>query len=224
MKKIVACICAMVMLVSVTAVFATEEPAAETPPILISAPVEFAPSPWAAEEVIKAEEYGLLAGFENVNYQKNITRAEFAKLIVNCVTPALGLSAEELVGKNPSQFTDVEDVYVDAASLLGIVNGVGEGLFAPDKEITRQEIAVMMYRAINTVTILVEKETGVIPTDDLTGFTDAESVASWAKVGVATLATNGIMKGVSETELSPLTNTSTEQAILLAARIFEVLK
>ena len=222
MKKIVACICAMVMLVSVTAVFATE--VAVNEPLLISPAPESRPSAWAAEEVLKAEEYGLLAGFHSINYQKNMTRSEFAKLIVNCVTPQLGISVEAIVSEKTSQFTDVQDVYVDAAALLGIVNGVGNGLFAPDWEITRQEIAVMMHRAVTTVTILLSKHTGITVTEDITGYQDAVEVAEWARVSVATLVANGILKGVSENELSPLTSTSTEQAILLATRIFEVMK
>ena len=44
--------------------------------------IEFIPSEWAKEEVAKAEEFGLLAGLENINYQANITRADFAKLIM----------------------------------------------------------------------------------------------------------------------------------------------
>ncbi len=186
--------------------------------------IEFIPSEWAKEEVAKASEYGLLAGFEAINYQKNITRAEFAKLIMNCTTPVLGLSSAEIVGENGAQFTDIDDVDVNAAALLGIVNGVGEGKFAPENEITRQEIAVMMHRAINAVSILLDKTYLEKATDDLSAYTDAASVADWAKAGVATLAANEVMKGTGEGVLSPLGQTTVEQAILLATRIFELMK
>lgn len=181
------------------------------------------PSEWAKEEVAKAAEYGLLSGFD-VAYQKNITRAEFAKLIINCATPILGLSAEKIVGENQAQFTDVNDVSVNAAALLGIVKGVGEDKFAPEKEITRQEIAVMMHRAINAVSVLLDKTYITKASDDLTAYSDAASVADWAKTGVATLAANDIMKGTDEGVLSPLSQTTVEQAILLATRIFELMK
>lgn len=186
--------------------------------------IEFIPSEWAKEEVAKAEEFGLLAGLENINYQSNITRADFAKLIMNCVSPALGLSTEELAGDNGAQFTDIDDVSVNAAALLGIVKGVGEGKFQPEKEISRQEIAVMMHRAINAVSILLDKEYISVATDDLSAYTDAASVADWAKAGVATLAANEIMKGTGEGVLSPLSQTTVEQAILLATRIFDLMK
>lgn len=189
-----------------------------------SGAIEFIPSEWAKEEVAKAEEFGLLAGLENINYQANITRADFAKLIMNCVSPALGLSTEELAGDNGAQFTDIDDVSVNAAALLGIVKGVGEGKFQPEKEISRQEIAVMMHRAINAVSILLDKEYISAATDDLSAYTDAASVADWAKAGVATLAANEIMKGTGEGVLSPLSQTTVEQAILLATRIFDLMK
>ena len=198
-------------------------PAAVSGTPAASGAIEFIPSEWAKAEVAKADEFGLLEGLA-LNYQKNITRAEFAKLIVNCVTPVLGLSAEEIVGDNEAQFTDADDVAIDAAALLGIVNGVGDKQFAPEKEITRQEIAVMMHRAINTVSILLEKNYIETATDDLSAYTDAASVADWAKAGVATLAANNVMKGTGEGVLSPLSQTTVEQAILLAARIFDLMK
>ena len=107
---------------------------------------------------------------------------------------------------------------------MGIVKGVGEDKFAPEKEITRQEIAVMMHRAINAVSVLLDKTYITKASDDLTAYSDAASVADWAKTGVATLAANDIMKGTDEGVLSPLSQTTVEQAILLATRIFELMK
>lgn len=189
-----------------------------------STPLASAPSEWATAEVAKASEFGILAGFEEIKYQKNITRAEFAKLIMNCITPVLGLASAEFVDENSAPFTDIDDVDVNAAALLGIVNGVGEGKFAPENEITRQEIAVMIHRAINAVSILLDKTYLDKATDDLSAYTDSASVADWAKTGVATLAANEVMKGTGEGVLSPLGQTTTEQAILLATRVFELMK
>lgn len=240
MKRFLACVCMIALLLSSVSVFAAEdeimlitEEATETEAtsteaaedVLLIAPAPASvPSEWAAEEVTKAAEAGLLAGLEKVDYQKSITRAEFAKLIVNCVTPVLGLSAEEIVGDNTTQFTDIDDVSVNTAALLGIVNGVGDGLFAPEKEITRQEIAVMMHRATNTVSVLLDKVYLSAEAVDLAEYTDADAVAEWAKTAVSVLAANDVMKGVSETELAPLSATTVEQAILLATRIFALMQ
>ncbi len=205
----------------------TEEVVAEekAEDILLIAPAPVSvPSDYAKEEVAKAAEAGLLAGFENLDYQKDITRAEFAKLIVNCVTPVLGLGAEEIVGETASPFSDVDDISVTTAALLGIVNGVGDKMFAPEQAITRQEIAAMMHRGVNSTSVLLDKTYLQAEAADLAAFADGEAVAEWAKISVSVLAGNDIMKGVSETELAPLANTTVEQAILLAIRIFDLMK
>lgn len=48
--------------------------------------------------------------------------------------------------------------------------------------------------------------------------------SDWATAAVGTLANGGIMKGTSETTLSPLDNTTVEQAIMLVLRVFELVK
>lgn len=206
--------------------------------------VNFEPSDWAKAEVEKAENYGIpsnlyIMGIETGNYfQDNITREEFATLIVGCIEQLqIGVFAPldpdekyiEISEDTPLkdiygfEFTDTdnEDVYI--AYEMGIVKGVGNDMFAPKQNITRQEIAVMMHRAIQ----YAEQETGLKYISDnaaIQGFSDLSSVADWAVASVGTLANNGIMKGTGETTLSPLDNTSREQAIILAGRIFELMK
>lgn len=206
--------------------------------------VKYEPSDWAKAEVEKAESYEITANLYSMNsdsgnyYQGNITREEFATLIVGCIeTLEIGVFAplgadEEYIEISEDtplkdiygvEFTDTdnEDVYI--AYEMGIVKGVGNDMFAPKQNITRQEIAVMMHRAIK----YAEQEKGLKYVTDntaLQGFTDFNLVADWAVDSVGTLANNGIMKGTGETTLSPLDNTSREQAIMLAVRIFELMQ
>ncbi len=197
------------------------------------------PSSWAKAEIEKAESYGITANlYSNYNVEGNyykdyITREEFASLIVGCIEPLqIGMFAPigdesytEVVEENNNnvEFTDTENEDVYIAYEMGVVNGVGDGKFAPKKNITRQEIAVMMHRAIK----YAEKETGKKFIEDnsvLNGYTDYDSIASWAKDSVGILANNSVMKGTSESTISPLNNASREQAIMLAVRIYELLK
>lgn len=202
------------------------------------------PSEWAKAEIDKAENYGITANLysnyniENNYYQKNITREEFASLIVGCIeTLEIGWFApleeneeyipidEDATLKDIYGFefvdTDNDDVYL--AYEMGIVKGVGNDMFAPKQNITRQEIAVMMHRAIKYVE--QEKDRKYITDNNtLKGFTDFDLIADWAVDSVGVLANNGIMKGTGEATLSPLDNTSREQAIMLAVRIFELLQ
>lgn len=202
------------------------------------------PSEWAKAEIEKAEGYGITANLysnyslENNYYQNYITREEFASLIVSCIEiPEIGLfapleedeeyilfdedaSLKDIYGFEFSD-TDNEDVYL--AYEMGIVKGVGNNMFAPKQNITRQEIAVMMHRAIE----YAEQENSekyINDNSSLNGFDDINLIANWAVDSVGVLANNGIMKGTGETTLSPLDNTSREQAIMLAVRIFDMFK
>ena len=72
---------------------------------------------------------------------------------------------------------------------MGIVTGVGDGRFAPRQIVTRQQIAVMLYNyAVKTG--LTAGERG-----DLSAFSDAGSVASWAKEGMSWAVGAGIFSG-----------------------------
>lgn len=78
----------------------------------------------------------------------NITREEMAIMIVNSLGyNSLALSLEA----DPSPFTDVSDNvgFMIILSDFGIVNGKGDGLFAPDETATREEAAAILIRMYN---------------------------------------------------------------------------
>ncbi len=188
------------------------------------------PSDWAVDIVSKAWEYELLGDWVE-NYQKPITRREFAELMVTTVLSSMNVDVEMFkmmvceeagISELPKLFTDIDDDYVVLAASMGITNGVSDTEFAPNNKITRQEIAVMMHRAIKFIESSFD-ETIVMTSSDLSGFSDSNLVADWAKEGVGTLAKAGVMQGTSDTTLSPLDNTTTEQAIALAVRIHVLL-
>ena len=100
-------------------------------------------------------------------------------------------------------FADVPDSAYYASAVAwayanGITEGKGEGLFAPQDTLTRQEGFTFLYRALKTL--------GVSYTDAdaslLSRFPDAASVASWAQTPTATLISLGIVDG-SDSGLAP---------------------
>ncbi len=210
----------------------TPKPTKAPTPVPTKAPDPI-PSDWAKNEIKRAEGYGILDSWIT-DYQKPITRKEFAHLIVDTLFEFLDINIYEFVdevsrevspeldGTMPRVFTDVYDTYVFAAVALGITDGVSDTEFAPDRSITRQEIAVMMRRALKSLEINAEVEL-VTENPDISAFSDGNLVADWAKASVGTLVHNNIMHGTSDTTLSPLDTTTTEQAIALAVRIYEFL-
>ncbi|WP_445480534.1 S-layer homology domain-containing protein [Lysinibacillus irui] len=85
--------------------------------------------------------------YVSVKPKNSITRAEFTKILVN----SMNLRAGETV----KTFPDVKPAnwyyeYVKVASSQGIINGKPDGAFRPNDKITRNEMAVMIYRAFKT--------------------------------------------------------------------------
>jgi hypothetical protein len=111
-------------------------------------------------------------------------------------------------------FTDVKAgaycaPYAAWASANGIMEGVGNGLFSPVREITRQEMATMLNRYIS-----YEKIT--LAGDSQEAFADGAAIAAWAKTSVYALAFAGLLTGVDENNYAPTrTATRAEVATLL---------
>ncbi|MEG1594331.1 MAG: RICIN domain-containing protein, partial [Oscillibacter sp.] len=170
-------------------------------------------STWAKGEIQLATEVGLT--FDSIlnNYQKNITRAEFCKLAVNFHKSMGG----EIPAVDQSPFTDTDDDDVLVANKLGIVNGTSATTFNPNADITREQIAAMMMRAI-------KKFDEPKVSNDLTKFADYKKISSYAVESLSYLNQEGIIKGLSAAEIAPLENTTREQASLIVYRTYTSLE
>jgi len=167
-------------------------------------------SNWADAEVEKARNEGFVTTSTDSYYTYDITRCSAAELVVNLVEKAMG---RPLIPANADRFTDTDDELVLKAAAAGIISGTGNGsTFSPNALITREQLATMVYRAMGCV-----GQTSHLK-GALTAYADGGAVSNWAASAVAALAGTGIMKGTSDTMLSPKDNATVEQAILLMLR------
>lgn len=81
--------------------------------------------------------------------------------------------------------------YIAAAKRRGISNGIGNNLFAPEKEITRQEMFTLLCNALKVIDQLPEGDFG----KTLFDFTDAGEIDSWAMGAMALLVETGTIVG-----------------------------
>jgi len=174
---------------------------------------EDTPSSWAQAGIDKAIKAELVTDKLLGEYRSNITREEFSEIAVNLYEALTGKETV-LEGENP--FTDTQNVKVTIANDLGIVKGVGDGEFAPDDAITRQEISVMLYR-----TLKVAKPKYNYSNVEEHIFEDCNTISSWAREAVNYLYGIEVINGVGDNEFDPKGNTSREQAIVLANRMHE---
>lgn len=95
------------------------------------------------------------------------------------------------------------------AGQLGVVSGVGGGLFDPFSNVTRQEIAVILYRYAEKMGYDVSVSAS------LSGFWDAASVAPWGSAAMSWAVGAGILNGNSGALLPNGDATRAEVAAML---------
>jgi len=118
--------------------------------------------------------------------------------------------------ENPADnFTDAGNTYytgyLAAAKRLGISAGVGNNMFAPDKEITREEMLTLLYNVLKAIGRLQKRATG----KSLSDFADADDIASWAKEAMSFLVETGIINGNGSKLYPTSTTTRAEMAQVL---------
>ena len=168
-------------------------------------------SPWAADYMHQAGNAGLIPTV--LDYQdltQNITRAEFAAVAVR-LYEALTWTPVEYWGESP--FSDTDNYDVLRAYGLGVVNGMGDGTFAPDANLTREQAVTMLGRVYELVL------TGTISGGELLSqlwipdFTDHSSISGYAGNYVYFFAGQGIVNGMGDGTFAPKSNMTREQAI-----------
>lgn len=151
---------------------------------------------WAKESVEALADKRVITGNEDGKFEpgRTITRDEFVKILV---------SAFSLLDKNAKcAFTDVEDgqwyyPYIASAVKTGLVKGVDAENFGVGMPVTRQDIAVIVGRYLNTIQL--DRE----PEQQETEFTDMEDIAAYAKDSVTLLAGYRILNGNMEKQFLP---------------------
>lgn len=171
---------------------------------------EFAdmPNGWSRDAVASAVENGLLRGNDGkLNPTGLLTRAQLATVIVR----AFGATAEA----DLSGFIDVkaDGWYYSAlakAKGMGVMNGTSSTTMSPDRPISRQEVFVILARALKLADGKAET---------LNAYKDAESVGAWAVGGTAAMVSAGYVSG-SNGYLLPTDNITREQFAQIIYNIF----
>ena len=104
---------------------------------------------------------------------------------------------------------------VEWAANQGLVSGIGNGNFAPDRPITRQEMAVMLNRYI------VSREIE-LPQGETSIFTDQDTISAWAIDGVLAIQAAGIISGYPDGSFQPQGTATRAEVATIFARFLEV--
>ncbi|WP_313523760.1 S-layer homology domain-containing protein [Anaerotignum sp.] len=152
---------------------------------------------WAKESIEFVAARGLLSGTGNNKFSPDtsMTRGMF-------VTALGRLAGAEVSGYTTSSFTDVKAGsyylgYIEWASKNGIVNGTGNGKFAPDQSISREQMAVIMQSYAKAIGFELPKAHAEIL------FADHGKISSYATDAVKTMQMAGILAGKNGNKFDP---------------------
>jgi len=129
-----------------------------------------------------------------------LTRGEFIVLMMKAygIAPD-GTPKDNFADAGNTYYTD----YLAAAKRLGISEGIGNNMFSPGKEITRQEMFTLLYNTLKVIGQLPQGNSG----KTLSDFTDAGQIDVWSKETMALLVETGTIGG-NAGKLAPLSTTT----------------
>lgn len=166
---------------------------------------------WAKDAISGLGARGIVKGVGDgeFNPKGQVTRAEFITMLMKM----LELSDESAT----TSFSDVKqgEWYhgnIATAQKLGIVNGKPDGTFGVHENITREDMAVMVYKAI-------QRKQLALPSGETTAFKDEASIANYAKQAVETIRGAGIINGVGNDEFAPKKNASRAEAAVMIYKL-----
>ena len=172
--------------------------------------IDVAPNAWYKDAIQYAYAGGLMTGVSATEFapEQTTTRA----MIVSILARLEGVESAEAAG-----FADVDDEWyataVNWAANVGVVNGYEDNTFRPNTAITREQLAAIL---MNYAACIGED---VSNRADLTSYTDQPS--TWAEEAMSWAVAEGLISGVTNTELQPQGNATRAQVAAILQRLLE---
>ena len=176
-------------------------------------------SDWFFEDVKYANVNELMNGISETEFAPNdkLTRAML-------VTVLYRLEGEPATNRSiPFADVDMGAYYANAviwAKQNGIVNGVSETEFAPNDNITREQIAAIMHRyaQYKGIDVSIGENTNILSYDDF------DSISEYAIASMQYACGSGLIKGKTTSTLNPLDNATRAEIAAILHRFIEANK
>jgi len=166
---------------------------------------------WAKNAIESLANAGVISGKGNNKFcpEDFVKREEFVKMLVG----SFNVTAEGSVPFNDVDAGQWYYSYVVSAYNSGMVNGVSADMFGTGTNITRQDMAVLVYRYLSKDTEL--------PSSGTVEFTDKVEISEYAREAVAALREAGIVSGMEDGSFRPQENCTRAQVAYI---IYKALK
>ena len=175
---------------------------------------DVAETDWFHDAVRYVYDNGLMDGVGDGQFAPNATTTR-----AQLVTILYRLAGEPDVSGDVA-FTDVESGlwYSNAvawAAQNGIVNGISETEFAPSGDLTREQLATILYRYAESMGYDVSASA------DLSGFPDADQIQSYATEALSWAVAEGLLQGFEDDSLQPQSTATRAQIATILMRFCE---
>jgi hypothetical protein len=149
-------------------------------------------SSWAKDYIENLAGAGIVDGIDATHFEpsRKVTRAELTSLLVK----ALGISTDQssAISLKDVQADDWYAGAVGAAQAAGLITGYEDGTFRPGNTVSREELAVILVRAMK-----LESD------QEKMWFADIDKINSWARDSVFTASSKGLIKGFPDGTFRP---------------------
>ncbi|MBE7019166.1 MAG: hypothetical protein E7413_04755 [Ruminococcaceae bacterium] len=169
---------------------------------------------WAQDMVHELAAKGIISKNEERMFRPmdSVTREEYVKMLVTVIGSHKADAKSTLSDVSADHWATS---YIATAQQLGIVQGNADGTFGLGQRITRQDMAVMLYRTFQVLGIDLPEGTNE--------FTDSNDIASYAKAAVSALEKQGIINGMGDGTFAPANNATRAQSAKVIYSMMEVL-
>lgn len=173
---------------------------------------------WAKADIYYLTGKDIISGVSDNQFSPNneITRAEFVKLIA-------GAAGVDVSAYTNSTFADVKSTdwyapYIAWAEKNKVVNGIDAESFAPNANISREQMAVILIRLTNLVGYKLESS--VTPNQ----FGDEASISSYAVEAVKFAQQAGIINGLPNNQFAPAKSATRAEAAKMLATLLKAME
>ena len=178
---------------------------------------DVSPNAWYSQAVTFVVNEGIMRGTSDTTFSPNDTMSRGM-----AATILYRLAGEPAVSFAPT-FTDVHAGrwYSNAviwANENDIVRGVGVGRFAPHDNVTREQLATLLFR----FAVFSDMDTDVPMSYNLLQFDDRMQISSWAGESMLWAVYRGLITGTSDTTLTPNGTATRAQCAVIVHRFLQL--
>jgi len=170
---------------------------------------------WAKKHIALLSQRGIMVGKGNASFDPGalLTREEAVKLLILTMNIDTDLSDNLYLDCVKGSWYYP---FVSAAKANNLVNGISNDMFGVGQQVTRQDMTVMIYRAL--------QNKGIICQDNVVSFTDKNEISGYAQEAVGALSGVGIINGLDNGSFAPLKGTTRAEAAVIFGRFLNLIE